>query len=256
MINMSRSCATAALAGLLFACVDPEARLDDFGDRVIDGGQIEQIDAAEVDEIPNATGTYLMGFAAAVAPDDLFQFLADVTVDIGDDGATLAISAQPLSASGREPIGDPLVIDGVDISSTAEFVAVFAEAPDGDCLDAPDETDTIPGAANPVSGSALTLAATLSGQIVSENQLCGQVTGCEYSLSLNLTGSTFAMIRVDPDASSEDLPEAVGSCAALPDEDDGDNGNGDNGNGDNGNGDNGNGNGGNGNGNGNGSGDE
>jgi hypothetical protein len=218
MIHMSRSCATAALAALLFACVDPAGQLDDFSNRVIDAGEVIDIDAAEVDEVPNATGTFLLGLSAYLDPDSPFVFLTEVEVEAGDEGVTLNLSAQPLRADNLEPIGDPLVITNVPVSTTAEFDGIFSQHTEGSCNPpAPDDAVEIPGAANPISGSALTLAATLHGELVSENAICGEVTGCEYQLEIPLDGSTFALIRIDPESDPADYPDPVGSCANLPD---------------------------------------
>ena len=219
MINMSRTCATAALAALLFACVDPAARLDDFSDRVIDAGDRDRTDAAVVEDIPDATGTFLLSLAPFISPDEPFQFLAEVTVN--PDEAVLDITVQPLDVNNREPIGDAFGVGSVTISSTTEFDAIFAASPESCSDDPPEEPVRIPGAANPVSGSDLLLGPTLHGLLIDENRICGRVTGCEYSLDLDLdsgSGSTFAAIRVDPGTEGDDLPEPVGSCAGLPDE--------------------------------------
>lgn len=216
MINVSRTCALVGLTALLSSCVDPDERLDDFSDRVIDAGEAEDIDAAEVDEIPEATGTFLMGFAPVVSPDNTFQFLTEITIDSSTGETRLDIEAQPLDAETLEPVGDPTGAQGVSVSSTAEFQAVFAELPpeSEDCEPEPESPVTIPGEANPLSGNDLRLTATLEGEIRSEDLLCGDVRGYEFGAlgCLNLDGSTFAMIRIDPDTPTEDLPEPASSC--------------------------------------------
>ena len=235
MIHLSRPTVTLALACALCACVDPAGRFDDFKERVYDAEVVESIDASELDEIPDVTGTFLFSLAPYLDPDQPFQFIADVTLTAGDDGAALDLSVQPLHVEGRAPpeddltpVGDPLAATGVEVQTTGEFEAVFAALPDPedpeDCMPPPDAPAILPGEANGLSGSRLEVAVSMRGEIRSENLFCGEAVGYVLNLGcLDLStspGSTFAAIRVDDGTIGTDLPDPVTACPDPVDEPD------------------------------------
>ncbi len=203
------------LLGFGVACVDPEGKLDDFSERVIDAGEDEDVDAAAVDDIPDATGTYLAAFIPSLLPSETVQFLAEVEVEDDGEDPTLSISMQPLDTDTREPVGDEASAEDVSIDGAARFSAVLAEfPPDSEgCDPEPDNPVVIPADASPV-GSELALTVTLSGAIVTDELLCGDVEAVEFGTlgCEDLDGSTFGMIRVDDDVDPADLPEPLGSC--------------------------------------------
>lgn len=136
-----------------------------------------------------------------------------VLTDAG--GATASFSFQPLSldqngtTTPREFIGAPLVVPNVPINAQGELEIDMGMV-------------MITGAANPVTGSDMEVTILLSGQVVHQNALCGAVEGDLLSpLEYDLTGSTFAAIRLADDGSNPDTLPLVFpyECSTVPPED-------------------------------------
>ncbi|HWB75154.1 MAG TPA: hypothetical protein VG755_09360 [Nannocystaceae bacterium] len=141
--------------------------------------------------VPDVTGTHLFAVAAVIDPSHPLQWFA--TVSEGGQPGGLTIELQSLSldqaatTTPREPVGEARVID------------VVVEADGSFTVEVPDML--IPGAANPITGSDIVGTIILDGRVVSDDLLCGNVTGTiTQPLMLDLTGSTFAGTRV-PDIS-------------------------------------------------------
>lgn len=211
-----RFAGAAAALGLAGGCVDPEGELGEFEGRVIDASTGDDSDAAEVEEVPDASGTYLMGLSPAPVRSIAFEFLAEVDLEFDGDDVTFALSAQPLDAESREPVGDPMTVDGVAVDNTARFEAVMAELPEGaeECEPPPEDPVIIPESANPLPTGDLQLTATLFGTVQSEDLVCGKVDGYEFEANdcLDLSDSDFAMVPVEDGTEPDDLPELIDRC--------------------------------------------
>ncbi|MBX7080098.1 MAG: hypothetical protein K1X88_12960 [Nannocystaceae bacterium] len=144
--------------------------------------------------LADISGDHLLAVAAQIDPNHPLQYLATVVQTPDGDGALLDLSLQQLTldvgstTSPREPIGAPIVIDDVPVAADGSFSFAIAG------LD-------IPGEANPITGSDLTLSnLEFDGQIVDADNWCGDLTGMVIApLMLDLSGSTFAGSRVDGD---------------------------------------------------------
>ncbi len=198
--RLSTGLSTAALAFGLVACVDAGKSFNDFGDRV------GTTDANTVDRPPssihNITGSFLLsvhaGFETSNDPAYYVQLLANWTLVDGDtvtlDGSFVPLCVNTACTEMRAQIPPaltnvaPVAVDGT-----------FAQALSG----------TLPGGANPLSGTQQPLMGTLQGIILDENTACGTVTGTVAGI--DLTGSTFGAIRVT-DTAPASLPPPVANC--------------------------------------------
>ncbi len=180
----------------VLGCTAPDNRFDDFEEHVIDAAVVVRFDAPPVDVVPDVTGQFLFGMVAPIGPDLVFYFIGDVVLDSA--GPTIDLSLRPLDLSTLTPIGDPFLGNG-DVSSAGQYTADFK--------------GIIPGAANPFSTSDLTLDGEMHGTIRNENLFCGDVTGnLTAPILLDLTGSTFAAIRITPGTTGMDLPPVLTKC--------------------------------------------
>jgi len=188
------SLAAAALAG---GCVDARGAYDDYGDRVVDAST-EKPDAAIVSELPDASGRWLIAVWPANLPEDrIIQFDAMLSqTPVTANTAKIDISAQPLTVADRTPVGTAFVANHQDVDNTASFDAPF--------------NGTLPGAANPVSGTDATVSAHLLAQIKTDQFLCGTLTGMAGPLPLD--GTQWAAIRITGDT----LPAPIFRCADQP----------------------------------------
>ena len=198
---------------LLAGCPSPEAegRYDEFTDKTQD----TRDDAASVKmdvagTLVDVTGTFHFSLTATpVAPTTPFQFIATTVYTPNDaGGGQLDIALQPLSLeilatnTPREFVGDP-----IELSFAVDEAGAF---------DADIGEINLIGEANPVTGSDIVATMQLQGAIQDENVYCGNVGGMvTVPANIDLTGSTFAAIRINPeDAMSPDLlPDPpVGAC--------------------------------------------
>ena len=197
---LSTSITLLVIFGL--GCVDAREPFDDFAGRIIDAGAGNQTDAAPLEEIPDITGTFLMGMSAVTAPDRIAQFAAETTyTDNGDGTGTVSIALQPLHTATREPVGDPVVMDGsmAPVANTGEFSATFE--------------GLLPADANPITGTNLRVRITMSATIKSVDLFCGPLDGDVIApVPSSIDGSSFAAIRIDPDSAPADLPPVIGEC--------------------------------------------
>jgi hypothetical protein len=202
----------ALMGGLgLGGCVDPAKRFDDFDRRVIDADVSGvQCEGARRD----VTGEFLTTISPGFSPDSLLQFIGTVDMAIEGDAATASFSFQPLrtatcdppAGQERQPIGDPLEVDDVDIDGNGAFTFTFEGA-------------IVPGEANSVSCSGILADITLSGIIQSPDLWCGDASGMVMQPTpANLEGSTFGAVRVDPGTLGDELPEPLPACPPCGDD--------------------------------------
>ena len=136
------------------------------------------------------SGDFLLAVSASFAEDTPLQFIATSSVTVDADGKQLrAVTLQPLSLEQgevlkpRQPVGDPLVFEGLPIVD-GRFT-----------IDA--GTVMVTGEANPITGSDIIATLLLTGSIMGEDLYCGTVAGEVTSpLMLPLEGSTFAAVRL------------------------------------------------------------
>jgi hypothetical protein len=193
--------ALATIAG----CPDPAARFDDFISRVPDAKVEEpEPDAPPLEELPDVSGEFLVGVAPVVAPDATLRFISTNVMTMNGDGtATLDISLQPLRVNNGMPVGDPVALNDVPVSTSGTFTASFDDI-------------FVEGEANPLTGSDIVADVILIGTIRNQDLYCGEVDGMVKQPSqLPLDGSTFGAIRVAPGTVGPDLPAPVVECPPL-----------------------------------------
>lgn len=138
-------------------------------------------------------GEYLLVMSAVIDPQHPFQFRASV-VQTGEQSGNrqLDVTLQPLALDvlsttmPRTPVGAAIpTMLSVDVDGG--FAAELGEV-------------RITGAANPITGSDIVATITLDGNIGDGDVWCGQMTGeVTQPLLLDLTGSTFAFVRLQGD---------------------------------------------------------
>lgn len=198
-----------ALVGL-GGCPDPQKSFDDFVKRAPTrdgggggGGTLEDI-----------SGTFLLAVSTVLAPDAPIQFITDSKLTPNGDGtAKLDMTLTPLTVMGRTKVGTPIVVKGAAIDENGAFTIDLM-------------TQTVPGAANPVSGSDIEAKLVLKGAIRSKDRFCGDIEGELVKPYVSpLAGSTWSGIRVPEGTIGDKLPKPEGSCPApAPDGGTGDGG--------------------------------
>jgi hypothetical protein len=179
---------------LTLGCVDARSSYDDFADRLVDAEPFQDVDGMVVTSLPDVTGQWLIAVWPINIPDDkiiLFETELNLTGVTANTGK-LDISAHPLSVADREPVGEPFEADDQPVGSDASFDATFI--------------GTLPGAANPISGSPAGVDAVLLGELRSVDFVCGTLTGTAGTLTLD--GSHWGAVRITGDT----LPEPVFTC--------------------------------------------
>ncbi len=190
---------SAVFAG---GCVDAKGSFDQFADRV------GFTDASTVDGPPSALldidGTWLLAARAAfeTSNDPAFYVQFVVTWDLTVTGATGSLDANfvPLCVatnctSGRVMLPPPFTDQDRTVAADGTFTAPVI--------------GSLPGMANPFSGSPLQLNGEINARIVSTDLVCGSLGGDAGGISL--VGSTFGAIRVT-DTSAGGLPAPLGAC--------------------------------------------
>jgi hypothetical protein len=185
--------ALVLVAACAMGCPDPQAEFDDFASRELET-RPPPIPAACGTAATEVEGKFIWALAAKLNPKKPILFLNDITTE----GDGLHFSITPIDAKDRKtPIGEPMALSAYPIDGAGNFKADFPEM-------------TVPGAANPLTGSDIVATVSLAGAVCTD-ALCGDVTGTVTEpLMLDLAGSTFYMERVDEDP----LPEQpIRNCA-------------------------------------------
>ena len=203
-----------ATGGTLAGCpsVEAEGRYDEFVDKTQD----IRDDAADVKMdvggvLADVTGTFHFSLAAVVAATTPLQFIATTTyTPNAAGGGQLDIELQPLSLNvlattePREYTGEVIPLS-FPVDEAGAFMADLGEV-------------AVTGAANPITGSDIVATLMLTGAIQDENVYCGIVNGMvTVPANIDLTGSTFAAIRIEPEDAMNPaaLPDPpVGGCPA------------------------------------------
>lgn len=208
---MSRHALIVLVATLLVAaagCVKPSETFDEFADRVIDASS-GGVEGCNGGELPDFNGQFFLGLSAAIAPNAPLLFVVDSTVT----GQAVDLTFQPLCAREGDgaqncgddyltPIGSPLVVEDVAIDQNCTFQAELIDA-------------TVPGKANPISGSDIRGDIVVIGTVRSTDLYCGDIGGqLKEPLQIPLDGSTFAAQRIEPGTVGDALPEPLAECPA------------------------------------------
>jgi hypothetical protein len=216
------------LALSLIGCIKPGDRFDQFEQRVVDASQVvnscSEASARRtgpLGAIADVTGDALLAAEVTLAPGSILQFRCTLDLTDGDPGV-LDMSCQPLDVDvgvggggPRTDVGAPLGQENVGVGVDGTYCATFF----GD----------IPGQANPISGSPITIdpevGFKLAGTIRTPDLSCGTLEGAIVEPFVSPVSGTFAMVRAPTGAMGDDLPEPVVACpdtggepdAGLPD---------------------------------------
>jgi len=197
------------LCPLLVACVKLADRLKEFSERVIDAAA-SNIEGCLEDEIPDITGQFYLAIEPIIAQGLYLEFIVDAEFSEDAGAVTGDFSVQPLcvhsdcGADLLQPLGDPIVASDVLVDGNCSFTAELNDI-------------TVPGNANPISGSPIIGDITLLGVVRSTDLFCGDVVGTLQAPipNLSLDGSTFGAKRIEPGTLGEDLPTRIFKCPSL-----------------------------------------
>ncbi len=184
------------LAVIAGGCPSPdvEGRYDEFVDKtqdIRDDAAMVKMDVGGA--LADITGTFHFSLAAIIAENTPLQFIATTTFTANDaGGGQVDIDLQPLSLDfGATAVPREFVGEVVSISFDVDEAGAFVMADLGEVA--------VTGAANPITGSDIVATLALTGAIQDENVYCGVVNGMvTVPANIDLTGSTFAAIRIDP----------------------------------------------------------
>lgn len=200
---MLKTLSTVLLATSVAACVDARKSFDDYSSSVVDSNT-SMPDHPVVDQIPDATGHFLLSVhvAAAGPTSKPILFVADYMVTVNSDGTGKLAYA-----------GSALNVDTHQLATDAPPPPQFSDKDmivghDGTFVNA--LTGTLPGDANPVSkGTPVDAVAEMHGVIMTKDLICGTLTGTAL---VDLSGSTFAAIRIPDGQLGNALPTPVTAC--------------------------------------------
>lgn len=203
----------AAVAVAATSCVSAKNVFDDFDDRVgtRDGGGS---DGAELTEIPDISGEHFMVIdPVPISPGNYLRFIATVDLELAADRktATMSLTIQPLAIADGQLVGDPIPFEAIAINSAGRFT-----------VDMMTPSDSIPGSANPITGSNVGVDGQLQGELREGNPdlFCGTASGNVVPTGTPIDGSTFGAVRIEPGTRGNDnLPEPLPGCPAdeVPD---------------------------------------
>jgi hypothetical protein len=197
------SAAWLVLAAL--GCVDPDGRYDAFIERTADMRRGEDAGRVEPGERFDFSGQYLLALSTTIAPGQPILFACDVSV--AADLETLELSIQALTTDAdpapRTETGDPLEVAAVPYAEDGSFDADLGEV-------------TVPGNANPISGSDIVATVAITATAHPMNELpmyfCGDATGmATVPLELDLAGSTLGAVETESFTDAEPLAACPGS---------------------------------------------
>jgi hypothetical protein len=198
-----------ACTAVLSGCPDPDDEFDAFGDRYNEINQTTSTStgtgaggagSCTLPAAGAADGDFLFALTAKTFPTKPIAFLATLTTTAMGNDLSVSMRIQPLAAADRKtPAGTPLEAGPYPVAADGSFVAALPQF-------------SAPGEANPISGSELEAAASLTGTLCEPADfICGTVDGgLSKPIMLSLKDSTFAMVRItDPNS----YPELVTNCA-------------------------------------------
>ena len=188
------------------ACISPSDRFNEFVEAVPTEDSTMLLGCGDM-ELPDFSGEFYMVVEPNIAAGTFIEFIATVSLDLSGEEATADFSFQPLCVQGvcgdrlQMPEGDPLVQEGVVINNECQFEVPFEDV-------------FVEGDANPVSGSPIEGDVQVVGTVQSDEFFCGEFNGILTAPipNLDLAGSTFGAIAIEPGTIGQDLPERVFTC--------------------------------------------
>ena len=178
-------------------------------------GEMASGEMAEPVVIPAiSSGTYLFGLAPNLNLERPMVFVADVEIEVDDDGSAgriISLTLDPRTCEDlNESAGDAVIFrpdTPAEISSSNRFSADFG-------------TQVVAGTANCISGSRIEATIKLDGRVSSEDTLCGELNGAlSLPYEADLDGSSFAARRLDDseaaDLSMSEVPKNCDDIEAL-----------------------------------------
>lgn len=165
---------------------DPMASSDDGATTGSDGQDDGNDDPTGVMPRPGIAGNWLLATATPLNAALPFQFLV-LAEEVGPGTFNLTMTSLSLDVGSttapRQPVGEPKIFFGVPLTPDSGFEIFTGPL-------------AIPGAANPVTGSDVTVDILLSGQPAG-NPFCGAVSGSVTApVPSDLGGSTFGTEKV------------------------------------------------------------
>ena len=206
--------AAAGLTLSLTGCPDPEGAFEDFATRYDDihkgtggsGGGAGGGEACTPATEGELDGHYMFTISARLSPKKAFALDATFTThDDGAGGLTADLDLQPLSKDDQTtPVGTVLSFTNLPVGADGNFTWDFGMV-------------TLPGVANPITGSDVVTTLVLTGQLCAGDRagfVCGEATGTiTEPLMADLSpGSGFTMQAADGGT----LPPPVINCAMDP----------------------------------------
>ncbi len=187
---------------------DVEGKFEDY----VDQTQEIRDEAANVKmdvggALADVTGTFHFALAAVIAAETPLQFVATTTFTPEGDGGTLMMELQPLSLNfGEVTVPREFVGEVVTLSFPVDGAGAF----DADLGEV-----AVTGAANPITGSDIVATLGLTGAIQNEDLFCGIAAGMvTVPANIDLTGSTFAAVRIDATDPASLPVDVLGGCPA------------------------------------------
>jgi hypothetical protein len=156
------------------------------------------------------SGRFWLGLALILDPANPIAFVTEIEFEIAEDGSmgrVLSMYLDPMTCEDRSISAEGVIdfTEGVELNSDSSFEVDLGER-------------TIPGAANCISGSLILANIVMHGTIVSNNAICGTVTGeLFHPFAFALEDSTFAAVRLEEGTSTRDLaiPSTCDEIEAL-----------------------------------------
>ncbi len=184
---------------------DPQGKFDEFTEQTKEGsstGDPGTTTGATSDEPTGGTGAttggppafdisgdFLLAVSTTVDRSKPLQFIATNTVTEMDGKMLLDSCLQPLTLMAgkvtmpREPIGDPLCFEGLEIVDGAFTIDAGVVM--------------VTGAANPITGANIVASLIMAGTIQADDFYCGTVTGEVMEPPVgDITGSSFGAVRL------------------------------------------------------------
>lgn len=208
---------SAVSMGVAFAACDtpdPQGRFDEFGKNT---EEFRNLNNATNNEPNNAvqvdfSGRYLLAITTPLLATPL---LFDTTVEVDAD-FKVKFSFQPLKTDtdptmasaprtdARAPIGDPIVVEDVQLNPDGSFVVDLVDA-------------AVAGSANPISGGDIVATLQLTGYVTSATSFCGSVSGgATEPTPVALDGSTFGTVLIEVDDLTLITPSGKCEAGVIP----------------------------------------
>jgi hypothetical protein len=187
---------------VLSGCTDAPHRFEEFLERIPDATPEVRVDAAKLDKLPDVTGTFYVGLATTPAPDLPLRFFFRNQMSMNHDGtASMNLTITPLSVAEGKPVGEDMVVKDVRVNASGEFSFLL-------------DPVKVAGAANPISGSDIEGAITMSGQILSADRYCGWIPEGRVvkPVELDAKDSKWGGVRVAEGTVGDALPPLESEC--------------------------------------------